>query len=117
MPNAQCPILLYERLRPKRSYAAGFTTYLGSGSIERSRDARHESLSTSAQCPMPNVQCPSSSWYVNTKPPLPFQQRLSAFNKFSASFQLGLIWMTMKLLINVAQLGYKEFRADRCKSG
>jgi hypothetical protein len=52
MPNAQSPILLYERLRPKRSYAAGFTTYLGSGSIERSRDARHESLSTSAQSPI-----------------------------------------------------------------
>ncbi|MDM9585102.1 MULTISPECIES: hypothetical protein [unclassified Nostoc] len=38
-----------QTLRPKRSYAAGFTTYFGSGSIERSRDARHESLSTNDQ--------------------------------------------------------------------
>jgi hypothetical protein len=34
------------------------SAYLGFGSIERSRDARHESLSTSAQGPMPNAQCP-----------------------------------------------------------
>ncbi|MEH2241221.1 hypothetical protein [Nostoc sp.] len=39
MENNQCPILLYERLRPKRSYAAGFTT----------------TLSTSAQGPMTAV--------------------------------------------------------------
>ncbi|MEH1842590.1 MAG: hypothetical protein V7L20_28625 [Nostoc sp.] len=26
MLNTQCPILLYERLRLKRSYAVGFTT-------------------------------------------------------------------------------------------
>jgi len=38
----ECPILLYERLRPKRSHAAGFTT----------------SLSTSAPCPMPHAQFP-----------------------------------------------------------
>ncbi len=38
--NAQCLML-------------NTSTYLGSGSIERSRDARHESLSTSAQFQIP----------------------------------------------------------------
>ncbi|MEH2395252.1 MAG: hypothetical protein V7K21_27575, partial [Nostoc sp.] len=28
IPNTQCPILLYQMLRSKRSYAAGFTTPL-----------------------------------------------------------------------------------------
>jgi hypothetical protein len=50
----QCSIFLYERLRPKRSYAAGFTAYLGFGSIERlvevSRDARHTSRSVQVPC-------------------------------------------------------------------
>ena len=36
----QCPIQLLERLRPKRSYAAGFTAPFGFGSIEPRRDAQ-----------------------------------------------------------------------------
>ncbi|MEH2299396.1 MAG: hypothetical protein V7K88_10280 [Nostoc sp.] len=47
--NNQCPI-------PNTSLReAAPTAYLYFGSIERSRDARYKSLSTSAQSPMPNI--------------------------------------------------------------
>ncbi|MEH2142032.1 MAG: hypothetical protein V7K54_07120 [Nostoc sp.] len=49
---AQYPILLYERLRLKRSYAAGFTAM----------------LSTSAQYPMPNPQSPVASPHCPLSP-------------------------------------------------
>ncbi len=44
IPNAPCPILLYKRLRPKRSYAAGFTATLRDGVRVRS-----------VEVPMPNI--------------------------------------------------------------
>jgi hypothetical protein len=69
MPNPQCPNA--QSPIPNTSLReAAPTTYLGSGSIERSRDARHESLSTSAQCPIPNAQSP----IPNAQCPIPNSQ-------------------------------------------
>ncbi|MEH2403411.1 hypothetical protein [Nostoc sp.] len=48
------PIQLLERLRPKRSYAVGFTTLAPSSDRVASR-REVEMLSTSAQCPTPNL--------------------------------------------------------------
>ncbi|WP_341525468.1 hypothetical protein WKK05_23115 [Nostoc sp. UHCC 0302] len=82
--------LLYERLRPKRSYAAGFTTTLS----DRGAGEQGSKLTIILPCPShpPLSLLPPLPLLLQhgiTKHPLPFWQRLSSWDKFFASSKLG----------------------------
>ncbi|MEH1967577.1 amylo-alpha-1,6-glucosidase [Nostoc sp.] len=71
LPPAPRPPASFQYPMPNTTLGeAAPTAYLGFGSIEQSRDARHEPLSTSAQCPMSSAH------------PLLWQQLLKASDQF-----------------------------------